>query len=1344
MKIHIHFFLFSFLFLASNSQASSRYLTYQGRILDSNLAPLEYEATQFKFEIVSPDGTCVLYKETTTPKDMRNSNGIFDVSIGDGTVDPGVASDVNIETVFKNGRAFNCLAGGVYNALDGHNRKLRVSFRDSIGWKMITPDQEIRSVPYASYAQNAASAQKLGNSSEADFLKLSTVPFCAAGSFLSHVSPTGTFVCDTPIINSGTIGGSTVVNTTGYIQTSAGLRLYSGSNFVEFKAPASIPSSYVLRWPSSAGAAGQALVTDGAGNLSWTAVSSSWSSLSGTPTSLAGYGITDALSNSLADSKILIGSSSNIATPTSVSGDATLSNTGVLTLSNSGASAGTYSKVTVDTKGRVTLGANLGASDITTALGFTPINKAGDILTGSLGLGNYTNTTEATLTSGWGTGDKGKTWFNTSTNQVKYWDGSSAVALGVSGIGLNTLNGQTGTSQNFAIGSTGTAPAFSSGSNTHTLNIPMAANAGVTAGLLSKTDYDSFNSKLDSASTFSGDVSGTSATMSVDKIKGSPLVLTTPASGQYLKFDGTNWINSILSVNLASDVTGTLAVANGGTGATSLGSGNILIGSGTGAVSSLNSGMIGNVVYSTGASSWASGTPETAGLVDKSSTQTISGAKAFSNYVQMNAQNEVRFADADSSNFVSIRAPANVGTNLALTLPSTAGTSGQVLSTDGTGVLSWTTPSSGISGSGTTNKIPMFTGASALGDSPLSVSSTNVGIGTNSPSWPLDIQSSSAFQARLYHASENASDGSALMMTRTRGTVASGTAVQSGDTIGGFYFRAHDGSSTGTTSAAIEVSASQTHSTSARGTIMTFETASTGATTRSERMRITSNGNVGIGVTSAPDLLTVGSTSVANNQLLVQSASPGVPSLKLQNSFNYLWMGLNSSGSTSNGIPTNNAGFAVGNIAMVFATGATATERMRITNVGNVGIGTTTPATTLDLKATATTGGTNMVTTTTPVLTLNKAAAGDSSAIRFSNNGTITWALGDQYGSSFQLWNANTSSYNWTILNNGNMGVGVATPTANLHVKGAINDSQMSIANTSYVGHVTIPTNANGLILSGGTKYTAGNWIADSTSSGVITVSSNGLLFFTSSGNTIGNTQVNNVRMGISPNGQVSIGSAAGTGWTNSSQLTIGDHSSNSSVIAFRRPAATANLDIYTNYEGSDAGKYFGYGFQPSTGMFRFWDSAAGARMDFTNSSGNMWIAGTYSNGSDARLKKDIKQIPDALNKILRINGVTYHWRSGVNNDPSEQIGVIAQQVEKVFPQAVKESQNGFKSVTYGNLIAPIIESIKELYQKMLTNDQELEKKLAEATQENETLKMQIHDLDLRMKKMEERLELKH
>jgi hypothetical protein len=61
--------------------------------------------------------------------------------------------------------------------------------------------------------------------------------------------------------------------------------------------------------------------------------------------------------------------------------------------------------------------------------------------------------------------------------------------------------------------------------------------------------------------------------------------------------------------------------------------------------------------------------------------------------MQLNAQNDLRFADSDSSNWVAFQAPSAISSNVTWTLPATDGTTGQVLSTDGSGTLSWATAS---------------------------------------------------------------------------------------------------------------------------------------------------------------------------------------------------------------------------------------------------------------------------------------------------------------------------------------------------------------------------------------------------------------------------------------------------------------------------------------------------------------------------------------------------------------------------------------------------------------------------------------------------------------------------
>lgn len=86
-----------------------------------------------------------------------------------------------------------------------------------------------------------------------------------------------------------------------------------------------------------------------------------------------------------------------------------------------------------------------------------------------------------------------------------------------------------------------------------------------------------------------------------------------------------------------------------------------------------------------------------AGIWKINSIQPISGSvlSLTSGNLQLNAQGDLRFADADSSNYVAFQAPATVTSNVTWTLPAIDGTTGQVLSTNGGGTLSWVTAGAG-------------------------------------------------------------------------------------------------------------------------------------------------------------------------------------------------------------------------------------------------------------------------------------------------------------------------------------------------------------------------------------------------------------------------------------------------------------------------------------------------------------------------------------------------------------------------------------------------------------------------------------------------------------------------
>ena len=92
--------------------------------------------------------------------------------------------------------------------------------------------------------------------------------------------------------------------------------------------------------------------------------------------------------------------------------------------------------------------------------------------------------------------------------------------------------------------------------------------------------------------------------------------------------------------------------------------------------------------------------------------------------------------------------------------------------------------------------------------------------------------------------------------------------------------------------------------------------------------------------------------------------------------------------------------------------------------------------------------------------------------------------------------------------------------------------------------------------------------------------------------------------------------------------------------------------------------------------------------------------AATFNNDvtafSDERLKRDIETIPNALDKVCQMRGVTFER---IDDEGRTSMGVIAQEIEKIIPEVVREdsSEDKIKSVAYGNMVGVLIEAIKEL-----------------------------------------------
>ena len=90
---------------------------------------------------------------------------------------------------------------------------------------------------------------------------------------------------------------------------------------------------------------------------------------------------------------------------------------------------------------------------------------------------------------------------------------------------------------------------------------------------------------------------------------------------------------------------------------------------------------------------------------------------------------------------------------------------------------------------------------------------------------------------------------------------------------------------------------------------------------------------------------------------------------------------------------------------------------------------------------------------------------------------------------------------------------------------------------------------------------------------------------------------------------------------------------------------------------------------------------------------------------SDKRLKSNIISLGSTLAKLLQIDGKSYTMKKDENK--KQKIGVLAQDIEKVFPELVSES-NGVKSVNYQGLVPVLINALKEQDSKMKEQDNKM------------------------------------
>lgn len=141
---------------------------------------------------------------------------------------------------------------------------------------------------------------------------------------------------------------------------------------------------------------------------------------------------------------------------------------------------------------------------------------------------------------------------------------------------------------------------------------------------------------------------------------------------------------------------------------------------------------------------------------------------------------------------------------------------------------------------------------------------------------------------------------------------------------------------------------------------------------------------------------------------------------------------------------------------------------------------------------------------------------------------------------------------------------------------------------------------------------------------------------------------------------------------------------------------------------------------------------------------GNCSTSDGYPNGngcpaisSDKRLKYDITENKDGLNKILKLKPYNYTYKSDEN---TPQVGVMAQDLQKIFPNAVSKDKKGFLQIRMEDMFYALVNSVKELAQKiedLFTKVAQGQKDLVTIKSEHKDINKQILVLDKRIRKLE-------
>jgi hypothetical protein len=444
-------------------------------------------------------------------------------------------------------------------------------------------------------------------------------------------------------------------------------------------------------------------------------------------------------------------------------------------------------------------------------------------------------------------------------------------------------------------------------------------------------------------------------------------------------------------------------------------------------------------------------------------------------------------------------------------------------------------------------------------------------------------------------------------------------------------------------------------------------------TSNTERMRITSGGAVGINTSSPVALLTVDANQAFNSE---------VGNLMLRNSADttkFMYLGYDNS---------LNAGYI-----QAQQSGVNWQPLLLNPNAGNVGIGTSSPASKLHVSQTYSAPSGGISADTTGLFTKSNTANGNCnisilsrgtgfSRIYFGsdaieNAGAIEVAGGSASGAGSMRFYTNDGTVAGTermrIDASGNVGIGTSSPNGKVQITGASGSRYLTLDAPTNGGYVTFQAGGTAFADIGSRLAVTGG--GASTDLFINTRSTYPLVFGT------GDTE----RMRITSGGELLIGATSNATPTSSTSMAV--------LQSNFRNGGTYGMGMSFNSTGATGADHYYISFNTATTTQRGY-------IYYNNGAGQVQLSAT----SDARLKENIVDAPSILPILDQVKVRQYDWKDTGNTN----IGFVAQELYDVIPRAVavgEDNENGsikrVWGVDNGTLVPYLVKAIQELNAKI-------------------------------------------